>query len=121
MSRVGPVIGALMAYLCLTLWIARIVSRRLALSDRRVVSAGRIPDAQRCLSCGYEVGDLKPCPECGAADPRAIPAGVYLGAAHARMAHSRWSWVLPTVVVGVVAAGYALPLIVGTIRAMMIR
>lgn len=116
LSRSGPGIAAGLLYIAFVLWLARRIVLRTALRHGLAASVGSVAGSTRCQTCGYEVGTLAPCPECGVAEPQAMPAGLYFGMRHARLARSRWRWiVLAAVVIGAIL-GYGLPLLIGTLR-----
>jgi hypothetical protein len=120
LARIGPEVGAGALYvLCLTL-VARRVVLRMARNTPLKLSVGREPQSAACLSCGYPIGTEGPCPECGTADPRAVPDGVYFGRWHARIAVSRGRWLFIALPVALVCALYAAPLTIGFIRAVAI-
>lgn len=120
LARYGPSIGAALLYAWVLVFFARRVLLRAAREDRRDLSSGRLPDSERCLNCGYEAGDLSPCPECGASDPRALPQRIYIGALHARLAAGRRRWVLTAAPIALIVACYAAPLLIGTARALVL-
>lgn len=115
-SMMGPAAGALLLYALLILWLYRRAAIVLARRSGVILSAGTAGNLGRCLACGYEAGELVPCPECGAKNPRAIPPALYLGRWHMRWALSRWRFLIPSGIALMALSLYTLPLVVGIVR-----
>lgn len=116
-GHLGPLLGAIGGYFLLVLWAAQLVVVWRARRAGRELSHGRLPESGRCLACGYACRELRPCPECGAPDPTAIPEGLHFGPWHAKLRLSRFGWLIPTSMAALVLSLYCAPLIAGCVRA----
>jgi hypothetical protein len=116
LSRAIPTAGSALLY---ALIVAIMTHRFFVSLMQRDLAAGIVQAggpsgaAGLCLSCGYEVGKLAPCPECGATEPR--PTSDML-TWHSGLIR-RWRAVLiGGILVGVCC--WSGPLVVGTARAL---